>query len=405
MIDTEDGQYTGVWFLELEESDSNSHISSLSNKIIYAIDLVVCPPEFTLAAEDTSVLYMLGDPLIQLPFINADLGSCGYSMAASGAAPQSKMYIKSEDGSDLKTFFVLTWDTSTRDGMLTIGPTESLLSVGIYKVQVVQESVQDSSLKFIRTVTVEIANNRCSEDFEPPSNNIEDEYEFEIGVDKDIVINFKDASNGNCFFESTLEIEGSTESIALYRPEILVQDVEFDQLYKKVADASLTISATSNTQAGSYDFTYTMEDKIRGIKESIKFSVEISASENTSSLTGVGGSSGGSNSSGSSGTGGSSGTSGDDVTSSDSASSSNSTSSEKSTESAVNSGSGNSTDSGNSTSSQSEDGSTSSSTDSADGTASSEDSTTSSTVSSGQSGLSADGTGTGDSESAGQESQ
>lgn len=150
------------------------------------------------------------------------------------------------------------------------------------------------------------------------------------------MIDFKGASNGDCFFESTLEIEGANESIALYRPEILVQDLVSDQLYKKVADASLRISATSSTQVGSYDFTHTMEDKIRGVKKSIKFSVEIIASEKTSSLTGGGGSSGAS----------------DDSTASSKTSS------------------GNSTDSGNSTSSQSEDGSTSSSTSAANETAS-----------------------------------
>ena len=271
-------------------------------------------------------------------------------------------------------------ETTTRDAMLTIGPTESLYDVGTYTVLVVQESIHDASLSFVRSITVQVANNRCSPDFEPPSNSIDDEYEYEIGVDKDIVIDFKDASNGDCFFESTLEISGPTESVALYRPEILVQDLEFDQLYKKIADASLRISATSNTQAGSYDFTYTMEDKTEGIKESIKFSVEIIASEKTSSLIGGGGSSGSSSSGGDASASGSS-EAGDDGTTS-----SNDTGSSNSTES----GSG-----GNSTSGQSEDGTTSNSTAEDDEIANSEDSSNggpASTDSTGESGLNSDGT-------------
>ena len=76
-----------------------------------------------------------------------------------------------------------------------------------------------------------------------------------------------------------LEVEGPSKTVYLYRPEILVQNAEFKNLYKKIADASVTISARSSSETGKYKFTYVMEDKERNVKERIKFSVEIIAPE------------------------------------------------------------------------------------------------------------------------------
>ena len=93
---------------------------------------------------------------------------------------------------------------------------------------------------YSQAIEIDIANGNCDPDFEPPER-VKTDYEYEIGKDKRIVINFKGASNGNCFFESNLEIDGPSKSVALYRPEILVQDAEFENFYKKISDASLTI--------------------------------------------------------------------------------------------------------------------------------------------------------------------
>ena len=52
-------------------------------------------------------------------------------------------------------------------------------------------------------VNVDIFNGRCEPDFEfPRTSSIKDEYEFEIGKDSPITIEFEGASNGNCYFES-----------------------------------------------------------------------------------------------------------------------------------------------------------------------------------------------------------
>ena len=52
-------------------------------------------------------------------------------------------------------------------------------------------------------------NGRCDPDFKFPQTRLIDEsYEYEIGKDDTISIEFPDASNGNCFFESQIEIEG-----------------------------------------------------------------------------------------------------------------------------------------------------------------------------------------------------
>ena len=75
----------------------------------------------------------------------------------------------------------------------------------------------------MRSFSIDIVSGACKPDFEGPSTSgIDSEYEYEIGKDKDIVVKFKDASNGDCFFESELEVEGPSKTIYLYRPEILV---------------------------------------------------------------------------------------------------------------------------------------------------------------------------------------
>ena len=143
----------------------------------------------------------------------------------------------------------------------------------------------------MRRINVNIVSGACKPDFEGPSTSgIDDDYEYEIGTDKDIVVKFKDASNGDCFFESELEVEGPSKTIYLYRPEILVQNAVFKNLYKKIADASVTISARSSADAGDYKFTYIMHDRERNVKERIKFKVEIIApEEDTAGLFGSAG--------------------------------------------------------------------------------------------------------------------
>ena len=72
-------------------------------------------------------------------------------------------------------------------------------------------------------IKVEIGNGRCEPDFNGPNTkSIDDDYEYFIGKDKDLKIKFKDASNGNCKFESKLEIDGPSEAVALFLPAILV---------------------------------------------------------------------------------------------------------------------------------------------------------------------------------------
>ena len=63
----------------------------------------------------------------------------------------------------------------------------------------------------------------CQPNFSPPEVN--EEYEYVIGKDASLVIEFENANNGNCFFESTLEAETISEDAFFFRPEILVENV------------------------------------------------------------------------------------------------------------------------------------------------------------------------------------
>ena len=115
-------------------------------------------------------------------------------------------------------------------------------------------------------------------DFEGPEVS-DDEFEYEIGKDGNLVITFKGASNGDCYFETELEIDGPSDSVAFFRPQILVQNAIYPEKYTKIADATLTISTTNPDDAGEYEFTYTMEDTVNRDKETIRISVEIIAPE------------------------------------------------------------------------------------------------------------------------------
>ena len=84
-IDTQQGEHMDVYYLLLTERFKTNNV--LSRVIVYEIDLVFCPPEFTLPAVKTSVLYLLGEPAIEQQFANADTSSCSVKLANSGSAP------------------------------------------------------------------------------------------------------------------------------------------------------------------------------------------------------------------------------------------------------------------------------------------------------------------------------
>ena len=93
---------------------------------------------------------------------------------------------------------------------------------------VYQTAIYDTSFSYKNVIQVEIGNGRCDPDFNgPDTKKIDKEYEYTIGKDTNLKITFKDAHNGNCFFESKLEVDGPDDSIALFLPEILVQDARY----------------------------------------------------------------------------------------------------------------------------------------------------------------------------------
>ena len=117
---------------------------------------------------------------------------------------------------------------------------------------------------------------------QPATRSIKDDYEYEIGKDGPIQIEFEGASNGNCLFESTIEVDGPSEGIALFFPEILVQSKEFPEIYQKIKDPTLTISTSIADFAGDYKITYKMTDEANRVSESFSFNVEVIAPEEES---------------------------------------------------------------------------------------------------------------------------
>ena len=102
---------------------------------------------------------------------------------------------------------------------LTVGPSNSKSILDTYMLYVYQTAVYDTSIRMKNAIQVEIGNGRCDPDFNgPDTTTIDDEYEYVIGEDINLVIKFKDANNGNCFFKSKLDIDGPTESVARYQP-------------------------------------------------------------------------------------------------------------------------------------------------------------------------------------------
>ena len=76
-----------------------------------------------------------------------------------------------------------------------------------------------------------------------------------------------------------MEIDGPSDSVAFFCPQILVQNAVYPEKYTKIADATLTISTTNPDDAGEYEFAYTMEDTMNRFKETIHVTVEIIAPE------------------------------------------------------------------------------------------------------------------------------
>ena len=61
--------------------------------------------------------------------------------------------------------------------------------------------------------------------FRPPNRrNFNDTFVYEIGEDSSLEIEFADAVNGNCYFNSTLELNATNdfEDAFTFQPEILV---------------------------------------------------------------------------------------------------------------------------------------------------------------------------------------
>ena len=63
----------------------------------------------------------------------------------------------------------------------------------------------------------------CQPNFSPPE--VKEKYEYVIGRDQSLVIKFANANNGNCFFESTMEFETSSEDAFFFRPAVLAENM------------------------------------------------------------------------------------------------------------------------------------------------------------------------------------
>ena len=66
-------------------------------------------------------------------------------------------------------------------------------------------------------IFVDIGNGKCFPDFNGPNDKeIDSDYKYNIGKDGNLVIKFKDASNGNCFFESEIDTD-APKSVMFYK--------------------------------------------------------------------------------------------------------------------------------------------------------------------------------------------
>ena len=152
--------------------------------------------------------------------------------------------------------------------------------LGIYKLRFTEIAIHETGRQISWDLEVDVINGRCEPDFEfPRTKDIKDSYEYEIGKDSPIEIKFEGASNGDCYFKSEIEIDGPSEGIAVFFPEILVQQNRFPEKYDKIMDPRLSISTNSPDFAGDYDITYTMKDEANKVSESFSFSVEVIAPE------------------------------------------------------------------------------------------------------------------------------
>ena len=134
------------------------------------------------------------------------------------------MTLSLANGQDANSeLFIFTWDNSTQVGQLQIGPTDKTSFVGSYALMITESAFYVDNLNRKFYVNVDVFNGRCEPDFEfPRTSGIKDEYEYEIGKDSPISIDFEGASNGNCYFESQIELEGPSQNIIVFFPEILV---------------------------------------------------------------------------------------------------------------------------------------------------------------------------------------
>ena len=117
--------------------------------------------------------------------------------------------------------FTFEWYEVIQEGQLQIGPSDEKSSVGFYSLRIIETDNMGNQYQSL--VNVEIANGICVPDFQfPQVKQIKDSYEYQIGQDSAIKIELPDASNGNCFFDSKVEIEGPSQAILIFFPQILV---------------------------------------------------------------------------------------------------------------------------------------------------------------------------------------
>lgn len=161
----------------------------------------------------------------------------------------------------------------TRSAILSISTADAAM-LGVYSVTIIEE--YSSTIFHSTTFVISVEIEPCQPNFSPPEVN--EKYEYVIGRDQSLIIEFSNANNGNCFFESTMEFDTSSEDAFFFRPEILVENMQQQSQFSIILDAQLKISTEDVTLAGTHSFTYIMES-ITNEKEIIKIDVEFTVFE------------------------------------------------------------------------------------------------------------------------------
>ena len=180
----------------------------------YSIEIMNCPPEFPSTSKaPIKLVYMLFDPPTVVSVTTGSQDTCG-----------SSTYFMAEmrDGTALLEDR-FSFETDGVTATLTTLESKSESIVGEYWIYIYEIDSFFPEFFDITPIKITIGNGRCKPDFNGP-DEVDDEYEYHIGKDASLVIKFKEASNGNCWFDSEMEVDGPSDDVYLFMPPIQVQD-------------------------------------------------------------------------------------------------------------------------------------------------------------------------------------